>query len=122
MHKHYGDIKSGDKIDMTLVFSRSAFDEVFNLPIPMHLIFESGNFNKKARSHLGQGNLEDRRFAQWTRDLQTEAELAERVWHRLRALHLRQSIDGSMGNPDYLAFLHKALWLNMSETKGYSLI
>jgi hypothetical protein len=93
--------------------STSALQEVFEMPIPLTLIMD------KSLSVSSKGILNKvKAFKNWTQNIDTEAELLERLWQRTRMLQINTKYKQVKPNVRYLFILNKALVDSISSKEG----
>ncbi|MDD2546294.1 MAG: hypothetical protein PHI55_08435 [Burkholderiaceae bacterium] len=108
-------------IDLADLVSVAAFNEVCSLNLPLWAVLaDRPALSPTVQGHLQQtGNAQrNGNYVRLTADIATEIDLIERIWHRLRVLKARHSLDGSLGDCAYLMHLHAALDLHLRECRA----
>lgn len=103
------------------LISVTAFNEVCSLNLPLWAVLsDMPALSRNVQDHMQQNNVAhpNGNYSRWTADIHTEIDLIERIWHRLRVLKARCSLDGSLGDCAYLMHLHTALDLHLRECRA----
>lgn len=110
----------GKDVDWSRLITSNAFDELFRLPVPLRLVLnDHKSLSDVAVKYLQGGSLRDTRYATWAKNITTEVDLAERIWHRMRALTVRQELGWLPGSAEYLVFLQRAMLMHLKESRGF---
>jgi len=104
-------------VDWSRLVTSSAFDELFQLPIPIRMVLNE-SLNEATLEYLRAASVRNSRHASWAQNIKTEVDLAERIWHRMRALTVRQNLGWLPGSVAYLVFLQQAMLMQLKETRG----
>lgn len=101
------------------LLSMDAFREVCTLNLPLSELMADEDLPEKAQQLLQQKGVDkpNKNYTNWARDIRTEVDLIERIWHRLHVLKVRQQLGGALGDGAYLIHLHRVLAMSLQTRK-----
>ncbi|MFO7886054.1 MAG: hypothetical protein R6U68_14655 [Desulfobacteraceae bacterium] len=84
--------------------SINTLQEVFEMPIPLNKIM-----NKHLSDRVKDILNNNKKYHNWTKNVHSEADLVERLWHRTRMLQINKKYKQVKPNLAYLCVLNRAL-------------
>lgn len=91
-----------------------ALNQICSLTTPLSLFFSEPGRSIKLNEYLKATAADNRKYAQWTKDIESEVDLVERIWHRASILKVRLSNGHSLGDLGYLRHLMQALFQSLA--------
>lgn len=103
--------KEAENVVLADLVSSDAFSEICSLNLPLDALLGRDPLPLEVFQLLQQyqNTSANQNYINWAKEIQTEIDLIERIWHRLRVLKVRKELNGSMGDTGYLFHLHAAL-------------
>ena len=109
----FSDLKDEEEIAIKAI-DTSIIEAIFSQPIPLGLLFD----NRIPDGDREDACQENQNYRNWMQTILTEADLIERVWHRLAIAKFRQSNNISKGDIKYLKQLLLLMKVCLSRTNA----